>query len=138
MFLSFAFPSMFPRLMHRRKSIDSVIRKAREMTKPHIPEGLHGPWLAPDDAGFGSIRPEQTVGLAPDDAGLGNIRPEQVVGLGPDDAGLGNICPEQVVGLGPDDAGLGSIRPEQTVGLARGPQGFMSWLVAHWFGRTVQ
>ena len=83
------------------------------MTKPRIPYGLDGAWLDPHDAGLGSIRPEQTVGLGPHDAGLGSIRPEQTVGLGPRDAGLGSIRPEQTVGLGPHDAGLGSIRPEQ-------------------------
>ena len=91
------------------------------MTKPRIPYGLDGAWLGPHDAGLGSIRPEQTVGLGPHDAGLGSIRPEQTVGLGPHDAGLGSIRPEQTVGLGPHDAGLGSIRPEQTVGSSDEP-----------------
>ena len=89
------------------------------MTKRRIPFGLEGARLGPHDAGLGSIRPDQTVGLGPHDAGLGSIRPEQTVGLGP------------------HDAGLGSIRPDQTVGLGAKPQGFPSWLSRLWFGRSL-
>jgi hypothetical protein len=41
--------------------------------------------LGPDDAGIGSVRPEETPGLGPDDAGIGSVRPEETPGLGPDD-----------------------------------------------------
>ena len=99
------------------KQVESIVRKANEMTKPRIPTDSMEPGSILDDAGLGNIRPEQMVGLDPRDAGLGNIRPEQMVGLDPRDAGLGNIRPEQMVGLDPRDAGLGNIRPEQMVGL---------------------
>ena len=89
------------------------------MTKRRIPYGLEGARLGPHDAGLGSIRPDQTVGLGPHDAGLGSIRPDQTVGLGPHDAGLGGIRPDQTVGLGP------------------GPRGFWSRLSRHWFGRSL-
>ena len=39
------------------------------MTKRRIPFGLEGARLGPHDAGLGSIRPDQTVGLGPHDAG---------------------------------------------------------------------
>ena len=42
--------------------------------------------LGPDDAGIGSLRPDDTPGLGPDDLGIGSVRPDDAPGPAPDNA----------------------------------------------------
>ena len=48
-------------------------------------------------------RTDRQVRPSADDAGIGSVRPDEAPGLGPDDVGIGSVRPDEAAGLGPDD-----------------------------------
>jgi hypothetical protein len=71
------------------------------------------PRLDPDDAGVGSVRPEEAGPLPANDQGLGSVRPEAREPLQPQDEGVGSLRDDEATGLAPGDEGVGSIRPDE-------------------------
>ena len=55
----------------------------------------------------------RAVDLGRDDAGFGSIRPDQVVELDRNDVGIGSIRPDEGFDLDPGDVGFGSVRPHR-------------------------